>query len=110
MPFGSEMLIRAGKERIVPVLMTALTSGVALIPLVLAPGQPGRELLYPVASVIVGGLISSTLLDVLLTPGIFLLFGRAAAVAKPGRHDPTRLTAAKIALTFDPVDEPDSHK
>ena len=73
------MIVRAGKERIVPVLMTALTSGIALVPLVLSPDEPGRELLYPVASVIVGGLVSTTLLDVLLTPGLFWTFGRRAA-------------------------------
>ncbi len=72
--FSKEMIVRAGRERVVPVLMTALTTGVALIPLVLSPGEPGRELLYPVASVIVGGLISTTLLDVLLTPGLFWTF------------------------------------
>jgi Cu/Ag efflux pump CusA len=77
--FTRGMIVRAGRERIVPVLMTALTSGIALIPIVLAPGQPGRELLYPVASVIVGGLVSTTLLDVLLTPGLFWVFGRRAA-------------------------------
>ncbi|MHC4954320.1 MAG: efflux RND transporter permease subunit [Planctomycetota bacterium] len=77
--FSRAMIVRAGKERIVPVLMTALTSGIALVPLVLSPGQPGRELLYPVASVIVGGLVSTTLLDVLLTPGLFWTFGRQAA-------------------------------
>ena len=85
-PFGTEMLVRAGRERIVPVLMTALTSGIALIPLVAAPDQPGRELLYPVASVIVGGLVSTTLLDVLLTPGVFKLFGRPAAEAHVRRR------------------------
>jgi Cu/Ag efflux pump CusA len=77
--FSREMILRAGKERIVPVLMTALTSGIALVPLVLSPGEPGRELLYPVASVIVGGLVSTTLLDLLLTPGMFWTFGRGAA-------------------------------
>jgi len=77
--FTPEMIVRAGRERIVPVLMTALTTVIALIPLVLAPGQPGRELLYPVASVIVGGLVSTTFLDVLLTPGFFWVFGRRAA-------------------------------
>jgi len=108
LPFGNAMLIQAGRERIVPVLMTALTSGVALIPLILASGQPGRELLYPVASVIVGGLISSTLLDVLLTPGVFKLFGRQAAEADAERYDPSRLASAKIALSFDPTHEEDS--
>ncbi len=77
--FSKDMIVRAGQERIVPVLMTALTSGIALLPLVLSPGEPGRELLYPVASVIVGGLISTTLLDLLLSPGLFWLFGRTAS-------------------------------
>jgi len=90
--FTRAMIERAGRERIVPVLMTALTSGIALVPIVLSPGQPGRELLYPVASVIVGGLVSTTLLDVLLTPGVFWLFGRRAAervvAAEENDNDP----------------------
>ena len=102
---GKAMMVRAGRERVIPVLMTALTSGVALIPLVLAPGEPGRELLYPVASVIVGGLISSSLLDVLMTPGLFWLFGRKAAEADHARYDPERLASAQIALGFDPQPE-----
>ena len=77
--FSEAMIRRAGQERIVPVLMTALTSGIALMPLVLTPGQPGRELLYPVATVIVGGLITTTLIDLLLTPGLFWRFGREAS-------------------------------
>ncbi len=101
MPFGDAMILQAGRERIVPVLMTTLTSGIALLPLVLAPGQPGRELLYPVGTAIVGGLITSTLLDVLLTPGVFKLFGRKAAEAHLERHDPSRIESAKRALEFD---------
>ncbi|MCC6670034.1 MAG: efflux RND transporter permease subunit [Planctomycetes bacterium] len=77
--FGRAMIVRAGQERAIPVLMTALSSGIALVPLLLAPGEPGREILHPVATVIVGGLISSTLLDLLLTPGVFWLFGQRAA-------------------------------
>ena len=72
------MLVRAGQERAVPILMTALTSGIGLVPLALAPDQPGRELLYPVATVIIGGLVSSTLLDFLVTPGLVATFGRKA--------------------------------
>jgi Cu/Ag efflux pump CusA len=75
-PFGPAMIIRAGQERMVPVLMTALTTGIALIPLALAPGRPGREILYPVATVIIGGLISSTLLDFLVRPALFWTFGK----------------------------------
>jgi Cu/Ag efflux pump CusA len=77
--FNRAMVIRGTLERMVPVLMTALAAGIALIPLVLAGDQPGKEILHPVAVVIVGGLISSTLLDFLVTPAIFHRFGRKAA-------------------------------
>jgi HME family heavy-metal exporter len=70
-----EMIVRAGLERLAPVLMTALTSGIGLVPLVLAAGEPGKEILYPVATVILGGLISSTLLDFFVHPSLFWLFG-----------------------------------
>jgi HME family heavy-metal exporter len=77
--FSPEMIERAGKERLAPMLMTALTAGIALIPLVLAAGEPGKEILYPVATVILGGLISSTLLDFFVHPALFWCFGREAA-------------------------------
>jgi CzcA family heavy metal efflux pump len=77
--FSIDMLVRAGQERIVPVLMTALTSGIGLVPLALAADQPGRELLYPVATVIIGGLVTNTLLDFLVMPGLFWRFGRGEA-------------------------------
>ena len=70
-----EMIVRAGLERLAPVLMTALTSGIALIPLVLAAGEPGKEILYPVATVSLGGLISSALLDFFVRPALFWLIG-----------------------------------
>ncbi len=73
------MIIRAGKERLAPVLMTALTAGIGLVPLVLAAGEPGKEILYPVATVILGGVISSTLLDFFVHPALFWLFGLRAA-------------------------------
>ena len=77
--FSIQMLVRAGQERIVPVLMTALTSGVGLIPLALAADQPGREILYPVATVILGGLVTNTLLDFVVMPGLFWRLGRKEA-------------------------------
>jgi HME family heavy-metal exporter len=74
-----EMVVRAGQERVAPVLMTALTSGIGLIPLALAAGEPGKEILYPVATVIIGGLITSTLLEFLVRPALFWQFGVGAA-------------------------------
>jgi CzcA family heavy metal efflux pump len=84
--FTREMIVRGTLERMVPVLMTALSAGIALIPFVLAGDQPGKEILYPVAVVIVGGLVSSTLLDFLITPLIFHRFGRRAAARALARN------------------------
>ncbi len=85
--FTPEMIERAGKERLAPMLMTALTAGIALVPLVLSAGEPGKEILYPVATVIIGGLISSTLLDFFVHPALFWVFGRRQAEALQGRTD-----------------------
>ena len=74
--FGIPMIVRGSLERLTPVLMTALVAAFALVPLLLAADAPGKEILHPVAVVIFGGLISSTLLDTLLTPLIFWLTGR----------------------------------
>ena len=72
------MIIRGSLERLVPVLMTALVAALALIPLTLDASAPGKEILYPVATVILGGLISSTLLDMIVTPIVFKQFGKKA--------------------------------
>ena len=74
--FGEQMIVRGTLERLNPILMTALTAGFALIPLMYHPDAPGKELLYPVSVMIVGGLLSSTLLSVVVTPAIFTMFGR----------------------------------
>ncbi len=78
--FTPEMVIRGTEERLVPILMTALSAGFALIPLVLAADEPGKEILNPVAIVIVGGLLSSTLLGLLVTPALFYRFCRKPAM------------------------------
>lgn len=77
--FSKEMIIRGSQERLVPVMMTAFVTSLALLPLVFAKGQPGSEVLHPVAVVIVGGLLSSTLLDIVVTPALFYRFGRKSA-------------------------------
>lgn len=78
-PFSKNMVIRGSLERLAPVLMTAFVASLALLPIALSSGQPGSEILHPVAVVIVGGLISSTILDIIVTPTIFLKFGKRAA-------------------------------
>ena len=78
--FNRAMIERGTLERLVPVLMTALSAGIALLPLVLATDEPGKEILRPVATVIVGGLVSSTLLGLGVTPAFFHIFARQQAM------------------------------
>jgi HME family heavy-metal exporter len=73
--FGQKMIVRGSLERLTPVLMTALSAGLALLPLMIGADAPGKEILHPVAVVIFGGLITSTLLDTMLTPVLFLRYG-----------------------------------
>lgn len=78
--FTPQMVLRGSLERLAPVLMTALTAGIALVPLVVVGHEPGREILYPVATVILGGLITSTFAEYLIHPGLFWRFsGQDAA-------------------------------
>jgi len=99
-PFSKEMIRRGTSERLVPVLMTALCAGIALLPLIMnlgfLPGlpdsnpteAPGKEILNPVAIVIVGGLLTSTLLGLAVTPAVFWLFGRKAAEKAVANQSP----------------------
>jgi len=72
--FSPEMVMRGSLERLAPVLMTALTAGIGLVPLVIGGQEPGREILYPVATVILGGLVTSTFCEFLIHPGLFWKF------------------------------------
>jgi Cu/Ag efflux pump CusA len=77
MAFGPELVLRGAKERLAPILMTTLAAGLSLIPLILAGDRPGQEIEYPMAIVILGGLITSTLLNLFVVPSMYLKYGKA---------------------------------
>jgi CzcA family heavy metal efflux pump len=81
MTFGPELVLRGAKERIAPIMMTALTTGLALVPLAIAGDLPGHEIEHPMALVILGGLVTSTLLNLLVVPTLYLRFGKPRQVA-----------------------------
>ena len=96
--WGRPLILRGSEERVAPVLMTALSAGLALIPLLFGAGEPGREILHPVAVTIFGGLISATLLDAVLTPLLFRRFGRPALDRLLAERE--QLPAGRVAETF----------
>jgi CzcA family heavy metal efflux pump len=75
--FGPGLIIRGAKERLAPILMTALATGLALVPLVYKGSIPGHEIEHPMAVVILGGLVTSTLLNLFIVPALYLRFGRS---------------------------------
>jgi CzcA family heavy metal efflux pump len=77
--FGPRLVLRGSEERLAPILMTALATGLALMPLVVSGLKPGHEVEYPLAVVILGGLVTSTLLNLFLLPPLYLRFGRRNA-------------------------------
>jgi Cu/Ag efflux pump CusA len=79
-PFGRELVMRGAEERLAPILMTALTTGLALVPLVIAGNLPGHEIEYPMAFVILGGIVSATLLNLFLLPPLYGLIGSVSHV------------------------------
>ncbi|WP_088329779.1 efflux RND transporter permease subunit [Lacimicrobium sp. SS2-24] len=73
--FNTHLIVRGAQERLSPVMMTSMVTAFALIPILAAADEPGKEILHPVAIVIFAGLLSSTLLDIMLTPLLYRLFG-----------------------------------
>jgi Cu/Ag efflux pump CusA len=74
--FGPALVLRGAKERLSPIMMTTLTTGLALVPLLVTGQIPGQEIEYPMALVIVGGLITSTLINLFVVPSLYLRFAR----------------------------------
>ena len=79
--FGPELVLRGARERLVPIMMTVLTTGLALTPLVIAGAIPGHEIEHPMAVVILGGLLASTFLNLFIVPSLYLMFGRSRKLA-----------------------------
>jgi CzcA family heavy metal efflux pump len=82
-PFGPGLVLRGARERIAPIMMTALTAGLALVPLAMAGNLPGHEIEHPMAVVILGGLVTSTLINLFLVPALYLRFGSGAVSGMP---------------------------
>ena len=79
MVWGPDAALRGASERLAPILMTALVTGLGLLPLAIGSGDPGREIEGPMATVILGGLVTSTLLNLLVLPTLALRYGRFEA-------------------------------
>ena len=76
--FGPKLVLRGARERLAPILMTTLATGLAIVPLVVAGNIPGNEIEHPLAVVVLGGLFTSTLLNLFVVPALYLRFGRPA--------------------------------
>ncbi|HEX3198793.1 MAG TPA: efflux RND transporter permease subunit, partial [Propionibacteriaceae bacterium] len=89
-PFGPGLVIQGAKERLAPIMMTALATGLALVPLVVAGSIPGHEIEHPMAIVILGGLVTATLINLFVLPSLYLAFGKS----KRDRHsEPVEVAA-----------------
>jgi CzcA family heavy metal efflux pump len=77
MPFGPDLVMRGAKERLAPILMTACATGLALVPLAIAGSKPGHEIEHPMALVILGGLVTATLINLFVLPALYLRFGKS---------------------------------
>ena len=81
--FGRALVLRGARERLAPILMTTLAAGLAILPLVVAGDRPGHEIEHPLAVVVLGGLFTSTLLNLFVVPSLYLRFGKRRAAVSP---------------------------
>jgi Cu/Ag efflux pump CusA len=93
--FSEHMIVRGSLERLAPVMMTAMTSFIGLLPLLFGAGQTGKEILYPLALVVFGGMLTSTILDQVVTPALFFKFGRK--VYKHKQRDSNRVETSETS-------------
>lgn len=98
-PFGVNLVLRGSEERLAPILMTALATGLALVPLAIAGDKPGQEIEHPLAVVILGGLVTSTLLNLFLLPALYLAFGRSSRQPIPDNATPVLRTDTNLEPT-----------
>jgi Cu/Ag efflux pump CusA len=82
-PWNIDTVLRGARERLPAILMTALVTALAMLPLTIDSDNPGREIMGPMAAIIVGGLLSSTLLNLLVMPALLYRFGRFGAHRAP---------------------------
>ena len=94
--FSEHMIVRGSLERLAPVMMTAMTSFIGLLPLLFGAGQTGKEILYPLALVVFGGMLTSTILDQVVTPALFFKFGRKVYEHK--QRDPTSIEPSSLSI------------
>ncbi len=99
--FSEQMIIRGSLERLAPVMMTAMTSFIGLLPLLFGAGQTGKEILYPLALVVFGGMLTSTILDQVVTPALFFKFGR-----KVYSRAPDSATGNTVAVAVPTLPDP----
>jgi HME family heavy-metal exporter len=100
MPWGRDLVTRGCLERMTPVLMTALSAGVALVPMLIDAANPGKEILHPVAVTIFGGLLTATLLDAFVTPLLLLAFGKNAVERLREANAASEATGAALKQSY----------
>jgi Cu/Ag efflux pump CusA len=100
MPWGRDLVTRGCLERMTPVLMTALSAGVALVPMLIDAANPGKEILHPVAVTIFGGLLTATLLDAFVTPLLLLAFGKNAVERLREANVASEATGATLKQSY----------